>query len=197
LGKFSAFGSDRNNSDSSNTERVLGVNADSIDSTYPRTREILHQMAIDRASSARWNTITLVLIYIPLISVILLTLVGADVLLIVLVAVLGLVALGLLSWSRGSKLEKKFYTQQLHLLNELLSSEPDDNLEEVESPLTQREHDVLEQAAMGKSNKEIGNNLGISEVTVRSHFAHIFTKLNVNDRLSAVVIALRSGWIKF
>jgi DNA-binding NarL/FixJ family response regulator len=65
-----------------------------------------------------------------------------------------------------------------------------------DSPLTPRELEVLEQAVNGKANKEIGHMLGISEDTVRNHFVHIFNKLNVNDRTTAAIMALRKGWVR-
>jgi len=45
--------------------------------------------------------------------------------------------------------------------------------------LTDREAEVLTLLARGKSNKEIGSNLFISETTVKGHLRNIFTKLNV------------------
>jgi two-component system NarL family response regulator len=68
--------------------------------------------------------------------------------------------------------------------------------EHIESPaLTRREIDVLELAAGGKKNKEIGLRLGISEGTVKGHFISIFAKLPARDRTEAVTIALRRGMI--
>ena len=61
--------------------------------------------------------------------------------------------------------------------------------------LTQRELQVLQLAADGLSNKEIGARLVISEKTVKNHTANIFSKLQVNDRTQAVVFALRKGLI--
>ena len=61
--------------------------------------------------------------------------------------------------------------------------------------LTQRELQVLQLAADGLSNKEIGKRLVISEKTVKNHTANIFSKLQVNDRTQAVVHALRRGLI--
>ena len=59
--------------------------------------------------------------------------------------------------------------------------------------LTQREHEVLQLAADGLSNKEIAARLAISEKTAKNHTANIFSKLQVNDRTQAVVLALRRG----
>lgn len=63
-------------------------------------------------------------------------------------------------------------------------------------PLTVRELDVLQLLALGKSNKEIGLKLYISDTTVRSHIRGIFAKLNVLSRTEAVAVATRRGLIK-
>jgi len=63
-------------------------------------------------------------------------------------------------------------------------------------PLTGRELDVLALLARGKSNKEIGANLFISETTVKGHLRHIFTKLNVLSRTEAITVASRRGLVR-
>ena len=63
-------------------------------------------------------------------------------------------------------------------------------------PLTGRESDVLALLAKGKSNKEIGVNLYISETTVKSHLRSIFTKLNVISRTEAISAATRRGLVQ-
>ena len=62
--------------------------------------------------------------------------------------------------------------------------------------LTGRELDVLALLARGKSNKEIGVNLYISETTVKSHLRSIFTKLNVLSRTEAISAASRRGLVQ-
>ena len=62
--------------------------------------------------------------------------------------------------------------------------------------LTGRELDVLTLLARGKSNKEIGANLYISETTVKAHLRSIFTKLNVLSRTEAVASASRRGLVQ-
>lgn len=52
--------------------------------------------------------------------------------------------------------------------------------------LTDRENEVLEQIAYGFTNREISNNLSISEATVENHIHHIYTKLGVSNRVQAV-----------
>ena len=59
--------------------------------------------------------------------------------------------------------------------------------------LTERELDVLKLIVAGKSNKEIGAALTISEGTVKVHVASILGKLGVSDRTQAVTAALQRG----
>jgi len=58
-------------------------------------------------------------------------------------------------------------------------------------PLTQREGDVLQHLAQGRTNKEIAQGLGISYETVKEHVQHILRKVGVNDRTQAAVWAVR------
>jgi DNA-binding NarL/FixJ family response regulator len=62
--------------------------------------------------------------------------------------------------------------------------------------LTGRELDVLTLLARGKSNKEIGANLYISETTVKAHLRSIFFKLNVLSRTEAIATASRRGLVQ-
>lgn len=64
------------------------------------------------------------------------------------------------------------------------------------SPLSPREADVLYCIAQGMTNKEIARALGITEHTIKNSVAAIFEKLQVHDRTSAVVWALRRKWIR-
>jgi DNA-binding NarL/FixJ family response regulator len=59
--------------------------------------------------------------------------------------------------------------------------------------LTAREFEVLKLIVNGQSNKQIGDNLGISEGTVKSHVNNILDKLGVTDRTQAVSVALKRG----
>lgn len=62
--------------------------------------------------------------------------------------------------------------------------------------LSEREVAVLQLVAIGKANKQIAFELGISEETVKGYLKAIFTKLNVADRTHAVTIAARRGIIQ-
>ncbi len=59
--------------------------------------------------------------------------------------------------------------------------------------LTPRETEVLRSIAGGRSNKIVADRLQISEDTVKGHMRSILAKLNANDRLDAVLIAMRRG----
>lgn len=61
------------------------------------------------------------------------------------------------------------------------------------SELTARELDVLQQIVAGKSNREIGLALQITEGTVKAHVNSLLRKLDVSDRTQAVTVALRRG----
>lgn len=67
--------------------------------------------------------------------------------------------------------------------------------DDVESPLTNRESQVLRHVSMGLSNREIAKSLGISVETVKEHVQNILRKLDVNDRTQAAVWALKNGLI--
>ena len=59
--------------------------------------------------------------------------------------------------------------------------------------LTPRELEVLKVVAAGSSNREIGVELMLSEATVKSHLVHIYDKLGVRSRTSAVAAAREQG----
>lgn len=60
--------------------------------------------------------------------------------------------------------------------------------------LTPRELDVLRRLVTGKSNKEIGRELGLQEITVKLHVRNIFRKLGVRNRVEATNAAARLGY---
>ncbi|QDI91831.1 response regulator transcription factor [Salicibibacter halophilus] len=62
--------------------------------------------------------------------------------------------------------------------------------------LTRRECDVLQLMTDGYSNRMVGEELYISEKTVKNHVSNILQKMNVNDRTQAVVESIKKGWVK-
>jgi ATP/maltotriose-dependent transcriptional regulator MalT len=62
--------------------------------------------------------------------------------------------------------------------------------------LSTREIEVLKLAAKGANNREIANQLYITQATVKSHLIRIYGKLNVADRTAAVTKALEKGILR-
>jgi two-component system response regulator DesR len=63
------------------------------------------------------------------------------------------------------------------------------------NPMTAREHDVLRLAAGGASTAEIARHLCLAAGTVRNHISRIITKFGARNRVDAIRIAGRSGWL--
>jgi DNA-binding NarL/FixJ family response regulator len=78
-------------------------------------------------------------------------------------------------------------------LHEFQRDQEVEELRRLVQTLTNREEEVLRLVATGASNKEISQQLFISELTVKMHLASIFRKLQVNDRTKAAVLALKAG----
>jgi NarL family two-component system response regulator LiaR len=75
------------------------------------------------------------------------------------------------------------------LVNELAGGAP----KRPEDELTEREREVLRCIARGRSNKEIGQDLFISEKTVKTHVGSILDKLSLADRTQAALYAVKHG----
>lgn len=72
------------------------------------------------------------------------------------------------------------------------ASEPNEPVQ----PLSPREVEVLDCVAQGLSNREIATVLFVTEQTVKNHMTSVLRKLDVNDRVQAVLYAVRHGWIE-
>jgi DNA-binding NarL/FixJ family response regulator len=64
-----------------------------------------------------------------------------------------------------------------------------------DSPLTEREREVLQLMAEGKENAEIAEQLVVTERTVKFHVGNIYAKLGVTSRTAAVVKAIQQDWV--
>ncbi|WP_026830147.1 response regulator [Exiguobacterium antarcticum] len=87
--------------------------------------------------------------------------------------------------------------RRLMKMKQTMSSQPIEK-RVAEAPLhvlTRRECEVLQLLADGFSNRAISDTLFISEKTVKNHVSSILRKMNVPDRTSAVVEAIRRGWV--
>lgn len=62
--------------------------------------------------------------------------------------------------------------------------------------LTDREREVLELLANGRSTRQIAEQLIVGEETVKTHLGHIYQKLGVGDRVAAVALAIRRGLVR-
>ena len=60
------------------------------------------------------------------------------------------------------------------------------------SPLTSREKEILTLVAKGESNADIAKKLFVREVTVKTHLNSIYKKLNVDNRVQAVLLAIQT-----
>ena len=74
-----------------------------------------------------------------------------------------------------------------------LQRPPEPDKPRTEEPLSEREVEVLRLVARGSSNQEIGDELFISERTVRTHVGNILSKLHLANRTQAALYALREG----
>lgn len=65
------------------------------------------------------------------------------------------------------------------------------------SSLTLREIEVLDCVAQGFSNRDIAEALFVNEQTVKNHMTSIFRKLEVDDRVEALLLSVKRGWVDF
>lgn len=161
--------------------------------TLAETEQQAAARARDKARGAGWDVNAAVLAYATLIVVVLLKLEGIAIEIVAVIAIVGLALVWLIGWRRGRQLFRRFYEEELHQLQE--SYRGKEARASIPSLLTRRETEILEYVARGHMNKQIADELGLSEQTIKNQLSSILRKLEVGDRTQAVVLAIRNGWI--
>ena len=82
------------------------------------------------------------------------------------------------------------------LLDEFKQTDKEKLDKELNGGLSLREQEVLQLVSQGASNKEIAEQLFISETTVKAHLRTILQKLHARNRAEAVALAATKGWLK-
>ena len=84
-----------------------------------------------------------------------------------------------------------------HILDKFHDMSQQQEVENLISPLTSRETEIVDYMARGYANKQIAAKLSISEQTIKNHITSILNKLDANARTEAVVKAIKRGLIPF
>ena len=161
-------------------------------------KSLIRQRAAEQAMSRRLNQYSLLVISAVLIAVIILQAREVNIFVTGGVAFAGLLIFWSFTFVQGKVLEKKLLEQETANLGGIAR----DGLAgqtagaNGESPLSNRELEVLRYIVQGNTNKEIAQKMFISQQTTKNHITHILKKMNVTDRTAAAVTALRLGWIK-
>jgi len=175
---------------------------------YPDNVEVLNmlrQRARKKGRALTWNRNSLLASYAVLTATIVVALRVQNELVIAPTAVFGLVLIWAFNSLHAKKAEADNLEDEIDEYEQLLSkrrtipvqAEPESEVAPpMSSPLSGREVEVLNEIATGKSNKQAAVDLYISEQTVKNHIKHIFTKLEVSDRTSAILLGVRNGWIE-
>jgi DNA-binding CsgD family transcriptional regulator len=172
-----------------------------IDPSREIIKALLLQKAGDKAISLRWNKYSLLFIFSTLLVVLILVFNNVNLTIVSIVAALGLAAFWIFATWQGKNLEKRFFEQEKTYYEALFPEDRSKTLEmdissNQASPLSKREMEVMKHIVQGNTNKQIAQELDITDQTVKNHITNILKKMNVSDRTSAAVMALHRGWIR-
>ena len=95
-------------------------------------------------------------------------------------------------YNGGSYVHPSLAGELFKEINRKRVNEDEDEKDDLES-LTKREHEILSLIAEGMSNRDISENLVISEKTVKNHVSSILRKLDLSDRTQAAIYAFRNS----
>jgi DNA-binding NarL/FixJ family response regulator len=168
-------------------------------------RDSFYQRVPSEANPLRWNAYTLIITCLMLIETVVVALFVSSDIVVALVAAIGLVVIWGFIKLQDNKLDKELIDDETNNYIKLLSfqtvgkelSYNNSSLTTtLDMVLSDRELEVLKHIANGSSNKQTAMELNISQQTVKNHLKHIFSKMKVTDRTSAVLLAMRNGWLK-
>ena len=86
-----------------------------------------------------------------------------------------------------------FFIKSFLTIEDKISGNKNKKIDSLFDVLSKREVEVLAKIAKGLSNKEIGEQLYLSEKTVKNYATNLFRKINVDDRVQATIIALQNN----
>ena len=163
-------------------------------------KQLMLQSERESILSTRLNMAAIVLSYSIINVILLLEIAQQSILATAGLAVIGLAILILISYYREMKLHKRTVQNLNALLDPAGNSQKPsleiDAVSKGDMPLTARELEILSHVAQGQTDKAIATMLGVSSYTIKNHLRNIYQKLEVDDRTSAVLLAMRYGWFK-
>jgi DNA-binding NarL/FixJ family response regulator len=163
-------------------------------------KQLMLQSEKESLLSTRLNMAAIILSYSIINVILLLESVELSIIAAACVAMIGLAILIFISYYREMKIHKRTVRNLDALLTpEDLSQKGNLAIEALPAGnllLTTRELEILSHVAHGQTDKAIAAMLGVSSYTIKNHLRKIFQKLEVDDRTSAVLLAVRYGWFK-
>lgn len=163
-------------------------------------KQLMLQSEKESLLSTRLNMAAIILSYSIINVILLLESVELSIIAAACVAMIGLAILIFISYYREMKVHKRTVRNLDALLTpEDLSQKGNLAIEALPAGnllLTPRELEILSHVAHGQTDKAIAAMLGVSSYTIKNHLRKIFQKLEVDDRTSAVLLAVRYGWFK-